>query len=238
MNKIKTHCLQGHLLTNDENVYKSKSGVRLCLKCDTQRYALRERGYEGTLPRLTCHKGHSWVSENIICSGLMGRHKKCRICENDNRKKSNENNILKRQPGIEERKLIQNNTRLQKESDKKVESNKRKIKAFQDALSSKRRYLYEYKMCHPCTKCGVKDVRVLDFHHKNPKTKLFELANNKSKTVPEVINEIRKCIILCKNCHAKHHIKIPKFSSWENLWKQYGCAGSVSDFCCQLSGME
>jgi hypothetical protein len=49
----------------------------------------------------------------------------------------------------------------------------------------------------------------LDFHHKNPKTKkdkvsrLVDCAFN--KTI--ILVEIRKCVVLCANCHRKFHYK-------------------------------
>jgi len=58
-----------------------------------------------------------------------------------------------------------------------------------------------------CTKCGNKDPDVLTFHHKNPKTKKFTLCQSWQKAWKTLLSEIKKCELLCANCHMKHHRK-------------------------------
>ena len=59
-----------------------------------------------------------------------------------------------------------------------------------------------------CSKCGYnKNIRALSFHHKNPKDKLFDISNN-GNLMGEweiVIQEAKKCKLLCLNCHAEVH---------------------------------
>lgn len=66
-----------------------------------------------------------------------------------------------------------------------------------------------------CEDCGYdENPRVIEFHHKDPSKKCFEIgkftngkpfnADNKRK----VANEIKKCKILCSNCHKLEHIKL------------------------------
>ena len=55
-----------------------------------------------------------------------------------------------------------------------------------------------------CAKCGVTVPYVLTFHHKDPKTKSFELSISHTK-ISKVIKEIEKCICLCYNCHHTYH---------------------------------
>jgi hypothetical protein len=62
-----------------------------------------------------------------------------------------------------------------------------------------------YKAFCGCANCGEKDPVCLDFHHKdNTKeydvSKLISLGN-----IVKLRAEIRKCIVLCANCHRKHH---------------------------------
>ncbi len=57
-----------------------------------------------------------------------------------------------------------------------------------------------------CSICGYsKTLAALEFHHIEPKTKLF--AWNKLRLRPwhEVINELDKCTLMCSNCHAELH---------------------------------
>ena len=58
-----------------------------------------------------------------------------------------------------------------------------------------------------CCKCKNKDFDVLTFHHKNPKNKKFTLCQNWQKSWKILLPEIKKCKLLCANCHMKHHKK-------------------------------
>lgn len=58
-----------------------------------------------------------------------------------------------------------------------------------------------------CYHCGHKDYDVLTFHHKNPKTKKFTLCQSWQKSWKTLLAEIKKCILLCANCHMKLHRK-------------------------------
>lgn len=56
-----------------------------------------------------------------------------------------------------------------------------------------------------CSKCGYNDhPAALHFHHKNPKDKLHEINSNKLLT-KDRNKEIKKCTLLCANCHAIEH---------------------------------
>lgn len=59
-----------------------------------------------------------------------------------------------------------------------------------------------------CEKCGISDIDILLFHHKNPSDKLFNIsANLYNKNWDLVKNEVLKCCLLCHNCHVKLHKK-------------------------------
>jgi|SRR5687768_3601457 len=45
----------------------------------------------------------------------------------------------------------------------------------------------------------------LDFHHRDPSTKRFNISAGHSHPMEEILAEIEKCIVICKNCHAKFH---------------------------------
>ena len=63
----------------------------------------------------------------------------------------------------------------------------------------------EYKSTHPCVKCGETDVACLEFHHSDPTAKEFTIGNSLQRSWPKLIAEIEKCIVVCSNCHKKHH---------------------------------
>jgi hypothetical protein len=74
-----------------------------------------------------------------------------------------------------------------------------------------RMWFDEYKKTLKCEKCGEQHSATIDFHHKNPDEKeknIACLAARCSKKREEVFAEIRKCIVLCANCHRKLHWEI------------------------------
>lgn len=64
-------------------------------------------------------------------------------------------------------------------------------------------YITRYKQFVGCKLCGIKDHRVLDFDHLDRKTKLYNVSciMNWSYSIAFAKEEIRKCQILCANCH-------------------------------------
>jgi hypothetical protein len=64
----------------------------------------------------------------------------------------------------------------------------------------------EYKSTLSCTKCGFAHIAALDFHHEDPSTKEYDvnrlISNGQFKKAEE---ELKKCIVLCANCHRIHH---------------------------------
>ena len=70
-----------------------------------------------------------------------------------------------------------------------------------------KRHLFLDSLKSPCAKCGESRVYLLDFHHIDPTTKTFTLGDGKKyhKSEQDVIDESKKCICLCKNCHHEFH---------------------------------
>jgi len=69
-----------------------------------------------------------------------------------------------------------------------------------------RKVVDEFKK-NGCSVCSEKDESCLDFHHLDPKTKKHSVAKlaNGTYSVKTVLEEIKKCIVLCANCHRKYH---------------------------------
>jgi hypothetical protein len=68
-------------------------------------------------------------------------------------------------------------------------------------------YIHDLKAHSRCTECGFSHPGALQFHHKNKEDKVFsisEAAKNKF-SLDRVKAEIKKCVVLCANCHAIHH---------------------------------
>jgi predicted HNH restriction endonuclease len=45
----------------------------------------------------------------------------------------------------------------------------------------------------------------LEFHHKNPDEKDFSFRESRGFTDEEIANELKKCELLCANCHREVH---------------------------------
>lgn len=62
--------------------------------------------------------------------------------------------------------------------------------------------IIKYLKAHPCVDCGEKNPLVLEFDHRDPKTKDFEVSVLISRTTwSRVFEEIEKCDVRCANCH-------------------------------------
>ena len=69
----------------------------------------------------------------------------------------------------------------------------------------KRDYIDNYKLSKGCAVCGYnKCASALDFHHDGNKE--YNIANARnSMGLKRLIEEMDKCIVLCRNCHAELH---------------------------------
>ncbi len=58
-----------------------------------------------------------------------------------------------------------------------------------------------------CQSCGYKKCfKALEFHHKDPKEKDFNIfSKSHSRSWERVKNEIDKCMLVCANCHREIH---------------------------------
>ena len=62
----------------------------------------------------------------------------------------------------------------------------------------------EWKSTLKCVECGENHVSCLEFHHIDPSRKeglISKLVCSKKR----LQEELKKCIVLCSNCHRKHH---------------------------------
>lgn len=61
----------------------------------------------------------------------------------------------------------------------------------------------EYKGSQ-CSLCGYsKCIAALQFHHRDPATKLFNISHCHTRSWESIKAELDKCDILCANCHAE-----------------------------------
>lgn len=62
-----------------------------------------------------------------------------------------------------------------------------------------------------CEICGENRYWVLEFHHKDPSNKESEVASLVRKSNRDkILKEIKKCLVLCSNCHKDLHYRQKK----------------------------
>lgn len=68
----------------------------------------------------------------------------------------------------------------------------------------------EFKKTLKCTLCNEDHPATLQFHHLDPNEKEIEvsLAVTNGWSFKRIEEEIKKCIVLCANCHMKEHYEI------------------------------
>lgn len=71
----------------------------------------------------------------------------------------------------------------------------------------KQRFVEELKAKLCCSKCSEDDPCCLDFHHEDQSKKEFALyqAVSRNYSKSRILAEIKKCTVLCSNCHRKEH---------------------------------
>jgi hypothetical protein len=78
-----------------------------------------------------------------------------------------------------------------------------------------KQYITDVKITYGCVECGLEaydenDAKKLQFHHRDPRTKLFDVSHfwnfgDLNKTFVVIIQEISKCDVLCDKCHKDKH---------------------------------
>ena len=59
-----------------------------------------------------------------------------------------------------------------------------------------------------CMRCGFNHPAALQFHHRDPSTKLFNISTKLARVNPDwsiIDEELKKCDVLCSNCHDIEH---------------------------------
>lgn len=57
-----------------------------------------------------------------------------------------------------------------------------------------------------CCICGFDSfVEALEFHHINPEIKEYQLSSGHCHSLEKDINEVKKCALVCSNCHKGIH---------------------------------
>jgi hypothetical protein len=103
-----------------------------------------------------------------------------------------------------ERREAQKNRKLWERSVPSEATINNKIKARKVFVSRRTAIINKFKE-GGCQICGEKDIRCLDFHHIIADDKEGAVAHMRSAPIDNLESEIKKCIVLCANCHRKIH---------------------------------
>jgi hypothetical protein len=99
-----------------------------------------------------------------------------------------------------------NNEQKSKYAKERYKKNRERLleyqnKRYNDTLDIFQRWRKTLKCC----RCGENDVACLEFHHSNPETKENNVIRMVSRSVKSVIKELKKCVVVCANCHRRIH---------------------------------
>jgi hypothetical protein len=86
-----------------------------------------------------------------------------------------------------------------------------------------RNWFMRYKSTLCCVDCGISHPAVLQFHHRSRIEKSFIISDvvRRATSLKQIMNEIKKCDVLCVNCHAKRHWReTHQWDSWEELFSE------------------
>ena len=80
-------------------------------------------------------------------------------------------------------------------------------------VSKRKQWYYDIKAQMSCLLCGESETVCLEFHHIYPKNKVAGVhkmvnAGKDHYTKKEILEEMKKCVVLCSNCHKKVHAGI------------------------------
>lgn len=72
-----------------------------------------------------------------------------------------------------------------------------------------RDWVLEFKTTHSCALCKENHPACLEFHHLDPRKKDIEVSRIAARgwSMARLQKEVRKCSVLCSNCHKKLHWK-------------------------------
>lgn len=92
--------------------------------------------------------------------------------------------------------------------------------------------VFKLKYKKSCKMCGYSDFRALDFHHVDPSTKIDTIAQlcNRSVAWHRIETELKKCEIICSNCHRIEHYGDVRVNDFRKRYElEHGPSESTQD---------
>jgi hypothetical protein len=131
--------------------------------------------------------------------------KKCSICQHE-KDASEFNKNRKRKDGLQTMCKECSRKRSRQYYSENKEKHGEVVKLSKtERVTRNQQFVYGYKLAHPCP-CGQRHPAALDFHHLDRITKKYTISSmvGDGYSIEAIENEIAKCAVMCKNCHAIH----------------------------------
>lgn len=89
----------------------------------------------------------------------------------------------------------------------------KRLQKTKEERTRNKRMVDEYKSLHPCILCGENNPILLVFHHRDMEEKENGISVMAASSYPthKIIEEMKKCEILCFNCHVLVHAQMRNF---------------------------
>lgn len=71
--------------------------------------------------------------------------------------------------------------------------------------SSKQKFILIELLGGRCVECGYRGYAALVFHHKDETQKVAGVSDLLTGKFENALEEVKKCVLLCANCHREHH---------------------------------
>lgn len=82
------------------------------------------------------------------------------------------------------------------------------LKKAKESQEKIRVWYQDLKSTLKCKSCGENHISCLEFHHLDPNKKEINISEAALISKKRVEEELKKCIVLCSNCHRKLHYKL------------------------------
>jgi hypothetical protein len=110
-------------------------------------------------------------------------------------------------PLVEKRREVQRRSYLKHHTERLAKLSEYRQQNRAELRDQRRERMARWKKGRCCKVCGESHPACLDFHHRDPRAKNFDIsfAVNTGMSDDLLAAEIAKCDVLCRNCHTKLH---------------------------------
>lgn len=172
--------------------------IEICANCGKEIRVPKSKKQKKYFCNKECYiefVGKNKLSDEEVRQRMLESNKKSKIKHREQRLKDAKNYYWKNRKELKEKNKIAYKKRAEQREKRK-----------QDAY----KMLMDLKIMTDCIICGYPKEKIpaIEFHHINPKEKNFiisRLVSSSKNNKEKFINEAKKCVCLCANCHRLLH---------------------------------